>query len=88
MSDEVIPKKYLAKTHSYHVYERIPDCTYLIGMDPIWYISTNLLTYVNSFKMKLSVIIGVAQMAMGVCMKGLNSIYFKNKLDFFCEFVP
>ena len=43
-----------------HTAEEKPDCTYLIGIDPIWYVSSNLLTFVNSFKMKLSVIIGVA----------------------------
>lgn len=42
----------------------------------------------NSLKMKLSVILGVLQMALGVCMKAANSIYFKNKMDFFFEFVP
>ena len=48
------------EAHVTHEYDRIPDCTYLIGIDPIWYLSANLLTFVNSFKMKLSVIIGVA----------------------------
>lgn len=64
------------------------DCVYPVGVDPTWYLSANLLTFVNSLKMKLSVILGVAQMALGVCMKGLNALYFKNKLDFYCEFVP
>jgi len=39
-------------------------------------------------KMKLAVIIGVTQMTLGICMKGLNSIYFKKYLDFFFEFIP
>ena len=69
-------------------YTRTPDCTYLIGIDPIWYLSRNLLTFVNSLKMKLSVIFGVAQMGLGVIMKGLNALYFDSKLDFVCEFIP
>lgn len=35
------------------------DCTYKIGVDPSWYLGKNELTYMNSLKMKLSVIFGV-----------------------------
>ena len=42
----------------------------------------------NSLKMKLSVILGVGQMALGVCMKAINSLYFKRYVDFWFEFVP
>jgi V-type H+-transporting ATPase subunit a len=36
-----------------------PDCIYPVGVDPIWYMAKNELTYMNSLKMKLSVIFGV-----------------------------
>lgn len=64
------------------------DCVYPIGIDPTWYLAHNELTYMNSLKMKISVILGVMQMALGVSMKAFNAIYFKNKLDFLCEFLP
>jgi len=35
------------------------DCVYPIGIDPTWYLAANELTYMNSLKMKLSVILGV-----------------------------
>uniref|UniRef100_A0A7S2DW68 V-type proton ATPase subunit a n=1 Tax=Helicotheca tamesis TaxID=374047 RepID=A0A7S2DW68_9STRA len=38
--------------------------------------------------MKLSVIFGIFQMFAGTCLKGLNAIYFGEKLDFFFEFIP
>jgi V-type H+-transporting ATPase subunit a len=38
--------------------------------------------------MKLAVILGVLQMSLGVFMKGLNAIYFRNGLDFLHEFIP
>lgn len=38
--------------------------------------------------MKLSVILGVGQMVLGITLKGLNSLYFKSKMDFFFEFIP
>ena len=65
-----------------------PDCVYPVGVDPVWHLGSNELAYLNSLKMKLSVILGVLQMALGVCMKALNAIHFGNHMDFFFEFVP
>jgi V-type H+-transporting ATPase subunit a len=36
------------------------DCIYPVGVDPSWYLGKNELTYMNSLKMKISVILGVA----------------------------
>lgn len=66
----------------------IPGCVYPVGLDPVWHLGTNELAHSNSLKMKLSVILGVLQMMLGVCMKAFNAVYFKNRLDFFYEFVP
>ena len=63
-------------------------CTYPIGMDPKWYSSSNELTFMNSFKMKWSVIIGVIQMTLGIFLRGLNNLYFGDYLGFFLEFIP
>ena len=61
---------------------------YPVGMDPAWHISTNELLFFNSYKMKLSVILGILQMFMGTCIKGSNALFFGEKLDFFFEFLP
>jgi V-type H+-transporting ATPase subunit a len=66
----------------------LPDCIYPFGFDPKWYVSSNEISFFNSFKMKYAVIIGVAQMSLGVCMKGLNAVHNKSKIDFFFEFLP
>ena len=64
------------------------DCKYKFGIDPVWMITNNELTFVNSLKMKFSVIIGVFQMTLGIILKGLNAIYYKNYVDCFFVFIP
>lgn len=63
-------------------------CVYPFGLDPYWYLSTNRLTFFNSLKMKISVILGVTQMSLGICMKAMNALYFNRKLDLYYEFIP
>jgi V-type H+-transporting ATPase subunit a len=64
------------------------DCIYPIGIDPSWYLGKNELTFMNSLKMKLSVLIGVTQMALGVFLKSMNNVQFKRPVDFIFEFIP
>jgi V-type H+-transporting ATPase subunit a len=40
--------------------ERDRECMYPFGMDPMWMISGSEIGFYNSFKMKASVIIGIA----------------------------
>ena len=64
------------------------NCVYPFGLDPKWYIAKNELTYFNSLKMKLAVILGVSQMLLGIVLRGMNHIYFKDYLGFVFEFIP
>ncbi len=61
---------------------------YPFGLDPMWHVAQNELLFFNSFKMKLSVILGIIQMFGGTCLKGLNAIFFGEKYDFLFEFIP
>lgn len=61
---------------------------YPFGLDWAWHGSNNELLYVNSLKMKLSVLFGVLQMTVGVFLRWGNAFYEKNMTDFFCECVP
>jgi len=63
-------------------------CVYPFGMDPTWFLDTqDILVVQNSMKMKLSVIIGVLHMSMGVVTKGLNALYMRNNMVFWTEVV-
>jgi V-type H+-transporting ATPase subunit a len=42
-----------------HVYPYNAECTYPYGLDPIWGKAGNDIVYINSFKMKFAVIVGV-----------------------------
>jgi V-type H+-transporting ATPase subunit a len=64
------------------------ESVYPFGLDPIWHVSTNELLFFNSFKMKLSVVFGIIQMFMGTLLKGLNAIYFHERLDLMYEVLP
>eukprot|EP00937_MAST-01D_sp_MAST-1D-sp2_P004908 g4908.t1 len=61
---------------------------YPFGLDPVWHTASNELLMTNSLKMKLSVILGVAQMTFGICLKGANAWHAGSRVDFFFDFVP
>lgn len=47
-------------------FKKDPNCVYPMGVDPIWYISVQEIQYLNSIKMKISVILGVLHMTLGI----------------------
>lgn len=61
---------------------------YPIGLDPIWQAASNKIIFLNSYKMKLSIIFGVIHMIFGVCMNTVNMVHFKHKIYILLEFIP
>lgn len=68
--------------------KRKDSCTYKFGLDPKWYSADNELQFVNSLKMKLSVIFGVAHMTLGIFLNGCNFIFNNQILQFVFVFIP
>lgn len=74
--------------HASYTIEKHENCVYPIGFDPKWYIANNELNFFNSYKMKVAVIFGVAQMGWGIFLKGLNCIHFDLWVDLIFEWLP
>lgn len=58
--------------------------TYPFGVDPSWRGSRSELPFLNSLKMKMSILFGVAQMNLGIILSYFNARYFSNSLDIKC----
>jgi len=61
---------------------------YPIGLDPIWQLADNKINFFNSYKMKISIIIGTVHMMFGISLSLWNHRFFNNKINIYCEFIP
>mmetsp|Transcript_13610 Transcript_13610/g.33453 ORF Transcript_13610/g.33453 Transcript_13610/m.33453 type:complete len:829 (-) Transcript_13610:923-3409(-) len=61
---------------------------YPFGVDPAWRGTKTELPYLNSMKMKMSIVMGVLHMNLGILMSLFNNQYFRDRLSTWAEFVP
>ncbi|XP_046697276.1 V-type proton ATPase 116 kDa subunit a isoform X1 [Silurus meridionalis] len=61
---------------------------YPFGIDPIWNLASNRLTFLNSYKMKMSVILGIAHMCFGIVLGVFNHLHFRRKFNLYLVFLP
>ncbi|GLT81863.1 hypothetical protein SLE2022_002930 [Rubroshorea leprosula] len=61
---------------------------YPFGVDPSWRGSRSELPFLNSLKMKMSILLGVAQMNLGIILSYFNAHFFGSSLDIWYQFVP
>ncbi|XP_057788453.1 V-type proton ATPase subunit a3 [Salvia miltiorrhiza] len=62
--------------------------TYPFGVDPAWHGSRSELPFLNSLKMKMSILLGVAQMNLGIILSYFNALFFKNSINTWFQFIP
>ncbi|KAI0933535.1 hypothetical protein AcW1_005341 [Taiwanofungus camphoratus] len=62
--------------------------TYAFGIDPGWHGADNILLFTNSYKMKMSIVLGVIHMTFALCLQVPNHIRFKRRVDIWTNFVP
>ncbi|GBG69770.1 hypothetical protein CBR_g4601 [Chara braunii] len=81
---------------------RSPDCSddstagliqdghrvYPFGVDPAWHGTRTELPFLNSLKMKLSILLGVVQMFVGIILSYFNARFFSLPLNVWYEFIP
>ncbi|KAK6939398.1 V-type ATPase, V0 complex, 116kDa subunit family [Dillenia turbinata] len=62
--------------------------TYPFGVDPVWRGTRTELPFLNSLKMKMSILLGVAQMDLGIILSYFNAKFFGNSLNVWYQFIP
>jgi V-type H+-transporting ATPase subunit a len=55
-------------------WKRTGDSVYPVGFDPVWMFKDNELIFTNSMKMKISVVMGVAQMIFGMFLQLIKEV--------------
>ncbi|KAF9348519.1 H(+)-transporting V0 sector ATPase subunit a [Mortierella sp. AD094] len=62
--------------------------TYPFGIDYAWHGTENYLLFTNSYKMKMSVILGVIHMSFGICMVYFNAKFNRKPIEIIGGFIP
>ena len=61
---------------------------YVFGIDPIWQTASNKIGFLNTYKMKISLIFGVIHMTFGVMMSLWNKLLKRKYNEIILEFLP
>ena len=77
VNGEITPNDLRDCTHVNGEIEFAGPGPYGFGVDPTWRGTKTELPYLNSLKMKMSILIGVVHMNLGILMSLFNNNYFR-----------
>lgn len=84
----VVPENYTVGQSIGAVLKEPHGYRYPFGLDYRWHESENDLLFSNSYKMKMSIILGWAHMTYSLCFSYINARYFNKKIDIWANFIP
>ena len=80
---------YAGESNNLQTWKRREDFyTYPFGIDFTWYFKDNELIFLNSYKMKLAVCMGMVQMFFGMFLQLINHIHRKSVYSIIVSWIP
>lgn len=76
------------ETHSKTISAVSNGHVYPFGLDPGWHGADNALIFTNSYKMKMSIVLGVIHMSFALTLQIPNHLRFKRFSDIYTNFIP
>ena len=71
-----------------YIWEKNSKAVYPFGVDPVWVFKDNELIFLNSLKMKISVVMGVIQMVFGMFLQFIKHYHRRDWLNMFTSWLP